>query len=54
MKEKQKPQLDCGVDGINVMFASNYELEQDIYHFVRTECNKEIEYATLKKIKATN
>ena len=54
MKEKQKPQLDCGVDGINIMFATNYELEQDIYHFTRNECNKKIEYATLKKIKATN
>lgn len=54
MKEKQKPQLDCGVDGINIRFASNYELEQDVYRFTRNKRNKEIEYATLKKIKATN
>lgn len=54
MQHKHKPQLDCGVDGINIMFSSNYELEQDIYHFVRNECNKKIEYATLKKLKATN
>lgn len=54
MQHKQKPQLDCGVDGINIMFASNYELEQEIYHFTRNECNKEIEYATLKKLKTTD
>ncbi len=54
MKEKQKPQLDCGVDGINIIFSSIYETEQDVYHFVRNECNKKIEYATLKKIKVTN
>ena len=33
---------------------SIYETEQDVYHFVRNECNKKIEYATLKKAKATN
>lgn len=54
MKEKQKPHLDCGIDGINIIFATNYELEQDIYHFVRNECNKEIMYAILKKIKTTD
>ena len=54
LQQKHKPQLDCGVDGINIMFATNYELEQDIYHFTRNECNKKIEYATLKNIKATN
>lgn len=41
MKEKQKPQLDCGVDGINIRFASNYELEQDVYRFTRNKRNKE-------------
>lgn len=54
MKEKQKPQLDCGVDGINIMFASNYELEQEVYRFTRNECNKEIMYAILKKLKTTD
>lgn len=54
MQQKHKPQLDCGVDGINIIFSSIYETEQDVYHFVRNECNKKIEYATLKKIKVTN
>lgn len=54
MQQKHKPQLDCGVDGINIIFSSIYETEQDVYHFVRNECNKKIEYATLKKAKATN
>ena len=54
MQQKHKPQLDCGVDGINIIFSSIYETEQDVYHFVRNECNKKIEYATLKIIKVTN
>lgn len=54
MQQKHKPQLDCGVDGINLIFSSNYELEQDIYHFVRNECNKEIMYAILKRLKTTD
>jgi len=54
LQQKHKPQLDCGVDGINIIFSSIYETEQDVYHFVRNECNKKIEYATLKKIKVTN
>ena len=54
MQQKHKPQLDCGVDGINIIFSSIYETEQDVYHFVRNECNKKIEYATLKKITVTN
>ena len=54
MQHKHKPQLDCGVDGINLIFSSNYELEQDIYHFVRNECNKEIMYAILKRLKTTD
>ena len=54
MQHKHKPHLDCGIDGMNVLFHTNYELEQDIYYFTRNECNKKIEYATLKKLKATN
>lgn len=54
MQHKHKPRLDYGIDGINVIFSCNYELEQDIYYFTRNECNKKIEYATLKKLKATN
>lgn len=29
MQHKHKPHLDCGIDGINVMFSSNYDLEQE-------------------------
>lgn len=54
MQHNQKPQLDCGVDGINIMFASNCELEQEVYRFTRNECNKEIMYAILKKLKTTD
>lgn len=54
MQHKHKPHLDCGIDGINVMFSSNYDLEQEVYRFTRNECNKEIMYAILKKLKTTN
>ena len=36
------------------MFSSNYDLEQEVYRFTRNECNKEIMYAILKKLKTTN
>lgn len=32
MQHKHKPHLDCGIDGINVMFSSNYDLEQEVYN----------------------
>ena len=35
MQHKHKPHLDCGIDGINVMFSSNYDLEQEVYRFTR-------------------
>lgn len=48
-KETNTASLDCGIDGVNIKFLSEFETEQEIYHFQRSNSNKTIKYGLLKK-----
>lgn len=46
--------LDCGIDGVNIKFLSEFETEQETYYFQRSNSNRIIKYGFLKKLSLKN
>lgn len=50
MKNINTASLDCGIDGVNIKFLSEFETEQELYYFQRSNSNRTIKYGLLKKL----
>lgn len=40
MKNINTASLDCGIDGVNIKFLSEFETEQELYYFQRSNSNR--------------
>ena len=54
MKNINTASLDCGIDGVNIKFLSEFETEQELYYFQRSNSNRTIKYGLLKKLGLKN
>jgi len=53
-KKTNTASLDCGIDGVNIKFLSEFETEQETYYFQRSNSNRIIKYGFLKKLSLKN
>ena len=53
-KQTNTASLDCGIDGVNIKFLSEFETEQEIYHFQRSNSNRIIKYGFLRRLGLKN